>query len=219
MSMKPIKPSPHSPQTNSAATPQVIPTVTLPRDIEQGGDHEGHEPHSLIVSAIRHHYRRRVDYHSAEKRLTLQIKAICRRLCDGDKTEAGKLYKAMMGGHPARDTQGLAVSPLIALAACEPLLEARDIVEKHRKTEEKTLAKLAKSLPVWEWVETVRGAGALSLAQIIGETGDLSLHANPDKVKKRLGLAPYNGKAPSTWRMGGGATADEPVAITQFLAV
>jgi hypothetical protein len=41
-----------------------------------------------------------------------------------------------------------------------------------------------------------------SLGTIIGETGDLSLYANPAKVWKRLGLAPFNGKMPSTWRSG-----------------
>jgi hypothetical protein len=115
----------------------------------------------------------------------------------------------MTGDQCACDTHGLVVSPLIALAACEPLLQARDILEEYRKAEEKKLRKLAKELPVWEWVETIMGAGELSLAQIIGETGDLSDYSNPGKVWKRLGLAPYKGKACSTWRSLGGLTADD----------
>ena len=67
----------------------------------------------------------------------------------------------------------------------------------------------AKQLPVWEWVKEVRGLGALGLAVIVGEAGNLSNYANPGKVWKRLGLAPYKGKSAKTWRSEGGLTADE----------
>jgi hypothetical protein len=66
----------------------------------------------------------------------------------------------------------------------------------------KAIEKQAAQLPVAKWVEGVRGFGLKSLGTIIGETGDLSLYANPAKVWKRLGLAPFNGKMPSTWRSG-----------------
>jgi len=213
--LSPTAPVPHSPQINSPATRALSPIRAVPRNLEndEGGDQGTVDTQRTCVPAIRHHYRRRVDYHNAEKRLTLQIKAICRRLCDGDKDDAGKLYKAMMGGQGAEDAQRLVVSPLIALSACEPLLQARDIVEQFRKDEEKVLTKLGKTLPVWAWCEEIRGVGPLSLAQIIGETGDLFLYANPGKVWKRLGLAPFNGRACSTWRMQGGATADDWVEM------
>ena len=83
----PIPELPHSSQTNNAAIPGVTPIPHMPRDIEQGGDRIRHDTQVVVVSTIRHHYRRRVDYHSAEKRLTLQIKAICRRLSDGSLTD------------------------------------------------------------------------------------------------------------------------------------
>jgi Transposase IS116/IS110/IS902 family len=74
---------------------------------------------------------------------------------------------------------------------------------------ERQMVKLAKKLPVWQWASEVKGFGALSLAVIIAETGDLSNYSNPGKVWKRMGLAPYNGKAARTWRVGGGLKAEE----------
>jgi hypothetical protein len=46
----------------------------------------------------------------------------------------------------------------------------------------------------------VPGLGLLGVATIIAETGDLSKYANVAKVWKRLGYAPYNGLAGSTWK-------------------
>jgi hypothetical protein len=73
---------------------------------------------------------------------------------------------------------------------------------------------LAKQLPVASWIEKPeqRGAGLLTLAIIIGETGDLTARVeprnfpNPGKLWKRFGCAPhsFDGKMlmPSTWRYG-----------------
>ena len=71
---------------------------------------------------------------------------------------------------------------------------------------ESQMIKLVKQLPIAAWANrpSQKGLGLLSLAKIIGETGDLSNYANPGKVWKRLGLAPFQSKghshAPSTWR-------------------
>jgi len=54
----------------------------------------------------------------------------------------------------------------------------------------KTMERLVKELPVWDWVESIRGFGAIGLATIIGECGDLSNYSTPAKLWKRLGLAP-----------------------------
>lgn len=134
------------------------------------------------IDEIREQWRRRQAWHRAEKSLTLQAKALCRRLVGGDIKDAGKLYDAALG----KGEHDLAH---IALAAIFPLTEARDGVETHRKLVEKRLAKLAKELPVAPWVEGVRGVGLASLAGIIGEAGDLSNYPNPAKLWKRLGLA------------------------------
>lgn len=135
------------------------------------------------IAEIREQWRRRQSWHRAEKSLTLQAKALCRRLAtDGDKKEADLIYKAALGKgeHPMAD---------VALAAFFPLAEARDGIVRHRKAVEKRLVQLAAGLPVAPWVEGTRGVGLLSLAAIVGEAGDLSSYANPAKLWKRLGLA------------------------------
>lgn len=135
------------------------------------------------IAEIREQWRRRQAWHRAEKSLTLQAKALCRRLAEGgDKGEADKIYRAAQGkgSHPMAD---------VALAAMLPLDEARKTIEGHRRRVEKRLTELAKLLPVAAWVEGTRGVGVLSLAAIVGEAGDLSNYANAAKLWKRLGLA------------------------------
>ncbi len=71
---------------------------------------------------------------------------------------------------------------------------------------EKSMTTLVKQLPVYAWacLPEQRGFGELSLAIIVGEAGDLSNYANPGKLWKRMGCAPFekNGKMqmPSTWK-------------------
>lgn len=138
---------------------------------------------AVPIAEIREQWRRRQAWHRAEKALTLQAKALCRRLAaGGDKTEAERIYKAALGkgSHPLAE---------VALAAIFPLTEARDGIARHRAAVEKRLTKLAKGLPVAPWVEATRGVGLLSLAAIIGEAGDLGSYANPARLWKRMGLA------------------------------
>lgn len=147
---------------------------------------ENHLIDSRLIGPIVELHRQRVDLHKAEKSLTLQIKAKCRRLCDGDKKEADKLYASMLNGkgHELAET---------CLTAAAPFIQVRSLLNEQRAACEKELTKAAKELPVWPWVESVRGFGAGSLAAIIGESGDLSQYANPAKLWKRMGLAVING--------------------------
>lgn len=136
-----------------------------------------------IIAEIREQWRRRQAWHRAEKSLTLQAKALCRRLAeDGDKGEAERIYKAALGKgeHEMAET---------AFAAIFPLVEGRRAVEVARKQVEKRLAVLAADLPAAEWVGQTRGFGIASLAAVIGETGDLSDYATVAKLWKRMGLA------------------------------
>ncbi|MFC5553197.1 hypothetical protein [Methylobacterium iners] len=149
----------------------------------QPGIHATSAALAAPIAELREQWRRRQAWHRAEKALTLQAKALCRRLAEGgDKAEADRIYKAALGtgSHQMAD---------VALAAIFPLTEARDGIAKHRATVEKRLVKLAKVLPVAPWVEETRGVGLLSLAAIVGEAGDLSAYANPAKLWKRMGLA------------------------------
>lgn len=154
---------------------EVSPSTTVRLDQISGAD-------PAVIAEIREQWRRRQAWHRAEKALTLQAKALCRRLAAGDKKEADSIFAAAYGkgAHPMAD---------IALAATFPLVEARDSVAKHRAAVEKRLVKLAKQLPVAPWVESVRGVGLASLAAIVGEAGDLSNYDNPAKLWKRMGLA------------------------------
>lgn len=139
-----------------------------------------------IIDNLREMHRQRQDMHRAEKSLTLQIRAICRRLCAGDKGEADVLYKAMEG-------KGEHEQAMMADVLTTPFKQARAILEGNRKEIEKRMEKAAKTLPVWSWVESISGFGAGSLAAVIGETGDLSNYATHSKVWKRLGLAVIDG--------------------------
>ena len=91
-----------------------------------------------------------------------------------------------------------------------PFLE---IFSGHRETVEREMVRRSSVLPVHDWWCGMGGCNSLGLGLIVAETGDLSNYANPDKVKRRMGLAPYKGKAGSTWRMKGGLTNKEYVEM------
>lgn len=151
--------------------------------------HDNHSSTAIdpaLIGDIRELYRQRVDLHRAEKSLTLQIKAKCRRVMEGDKGEGAKMYKSMLNG------QKMPGATEVRLAS-EPFINARALLNAERLQTEKMLEKLAKQLPVWPWVEAVRGFGPLSLAAIVGEAGDLGNYAGPAKLWKRMGLAVING--------------------------
>lgn len=87
--------------------------------------------------------------------------------------------------------------------------EMLSIAEKARHEIELDMKRIARKLPACVFVKSVGGFGELGFAVLIGETGDLSNYSTPDKVRKRLGLAPYNGRAGSNWRKKGGLTAEQ----------
>jgi hypothetical protein len=139
-----------------------------------------------LIDQVKEQWRRRQMWHRAEKSLTLQAKAMCRRIMAGDKGEAEKLYKSAMNG---QDHEHAA----LAFLAMAPLLDARTVIERSRKEVEKQLTKCGKDLPAAKWIEALHGVGFLSFAGIVGEAGDLSLYSNPAKLWKRMGLAVING--------------------------
>lgn len=141
---------------------------------------------STLIEEIREQWRRRQVWHRAEKSLTLQAKATCRRLVEGDKIKANALFKA---AHEKCDGE----LEEVAFAATFPLVEAGKSVELHRKAVEKRLLKLAAQLPIAEFILGLRGVGLLSLAGIIGEAGDLSIYPNPAKLWKRMGVGLVDG--------------------------
>ena len=85
-----------------------------------------------------------------------------------------------------------------------------DAFNKEKHNYELRMEALSKQLPAHNWVKqpSQRGFGTLFLAIVIGETGDLFNYANPAKVWRRLGCAPwqFDGKTQmgATWKSGRG---------------
>lgn len=86
-----------------------------------------------------------------------------------------------------------------SLASCiVPVLhsaDARKGWDVHRENVVTLMRAAAQSLPVYSWVNGVKGFSDLGLAVILGETGNLSNYATVSRVWKRLGLAVIDGEA------------------------
>jgi hypothetical protein len=133
-----------------------------------------------------------------------------------DEAEAGRIAVNKKAARIA--TAALAGKPLknddeAVLAAVAPDLAVMAMMvspgEAHRAQIEKEMVRIAKRLPAHAWQKAVVGLGEKALAIIVGEAGNLSRYDHEDKLKKRLGIAPFNGKAFSRWRAEGGLTAEE----------
>lgn len=114
------------------------------------------------------------------------------------KNHASSIVKAYFSGKPltgedARVVEAYAVDLSVVAAALEPMLKQEASVVKE-------MERLAKDLPVHAWVEGVKGFGLRALAVLVGEAGNLSNYPNQRHLWKRLGLAPYDGLAGSSWR-------------------
>lgn len=90
-------------------------------------------------------------------------------------------------------------------AAIVPMQQRRDEIELQMRH-------LVRELPIYPWAKSVRGFGEIGLAVTVGECGDLSAYSGPRKMRKRLGLAPFDGKAMSSWKKGG-LTAEDWIAV------
>lgn len=86
-------------------------------------------------------------------------------------------------------------------------LDAQAPLEARQSALEKELVKLAKQLPVYEWVKSVKGLGDVSFATIVGECGDIGSYRNPSCVWKRMGLAVIGGNRQGA--PGKGAAAED----------
>src|SRR5260221_201728 len=154
-----------------------------------------------LIAEIRETNRAREDMLRADNKLILQIKAIRRRLAAaaGDQLVNDTRVHVVPGAaSSAEGDHPSCVTPLAPVSLADLstmyLEESRAVLHSHRLTFERQLAKLAKQLPVWPWVESIRGFGALGLAQIIGECGNLWNYDGPAKVWKRMGLAVIEGE-------------------------
>lgn len=112
--------------------------------------------------------------------------------------EASKVISAVEEGAMEHDMKHIILTTLIGIRA-------------FNETElpiKKSMERLAKTLPVASWAELPeqKGFGLLSLATVIGETGNLDNYTNPAKVWKRMGCAPiqFNDDTfmGATWKSG-----------------
>lgn len=161
---------------------------------------------------------RRKFYIGAVNKQTNAVKALVRRALgwrydeeEGDREKvngrAARIVAAALNGKEQKpedaETFGaLAADLSVVAAAIEPCMNARHQIELDMK-------RAVRKLPVFEWAKSVHGLGELGLAVILAEAGDLSKYPKKGHLWKRLGLAPLDGQAYSTWRMKGGLTAED----------
>lgn len=175
-------------------------------------------PASPSVDQLAELQVRRKTYIGAVNKQTNAIKALVRRALgwrydeeDGDREavnkRASRIVTAALAGkdQKAEDAAvfgALAADLAVFAAAIEPMQKARHEVELEMKRQ-------ARKLPVFAWAKEVKGLGELGLAVIIAEAGDLAKYPKKGHLWKRLGLAPHEGKAYSTWRTKGGLSAED----------
>ena len=102
------------------------------------------------------------------------------------------------------------ISRLAVFAKTE--LPALNSLREERTLCEKQIEGITSELHVADWWCGYLGCNLGGLGKIIGETGDLFNYTNPAKVVKRMGLAPFKGKAGKTWathKGPGGLTKEE----------
>lgn len=117
---------------------------------------------------------------------------------EGLKKRAQRIMAAALAGKPLEGEDKRIVD-----AYRDDLDATRAGLAPHAAREEriiKTMEGIAKGLPIAEWVKGVKGFGFRGLGVIVGETGNLEDYPNFRHVWKRLGLAPYEGFAASSWR-------------------
>ena len=99
-----------------------------------------------LIDQITYQWRQRQRWHRAEKALILQGKALCRSVCNGDKTEGSKLFDKIKEGKT--DDVNMAI-----VAGLMPFLMSIEHFGTPRKAIEKDIEKIAKKLPAWKWVD------------------------------------------------------------------
>lgn len=155
-----------------------------------------------ILDLIVERYRRRTAWHKAEKSLTLQGRAICRRLCDGDKDAANELFdgcaklkpdevNAVLSGELSGFDGGLSDIEVSAVEEVHPILVARFGIEICRTRVESELEMMVKKLPICAFIDAPEQSGVSygSLAAIIGSAGNLYTYVTVQRLWKRMGLA------------------------------
>lgn len=171
---------------------------------------------SETVELIRPYHRQQRFMVKMQSRIDRSVEAYIRvyvfgfspDLPEAERKEISKKTKALVK-HCRAGTAPEELSAITEMVLASDMSRAQ--WDKLRADRERAMQKLAKQLPAAEFVANTPGVGLLGLAQIVGEAGDLSNYAIVSKLWKRLGLAPYQGFAMSTWMR----ETWRPRAITQ----
>lgn len=171
-----------------------------------------------LINTIRELHRRRDLLIRSRGDLERRIQSMCKMVVgfknDDDekgraaaKAEADELYRAVLDGKVST-AQAESVYRL-----CDVLLDQRTVYTKRIGETEKMAKPYLKQSPGWAFTEATKGFAEVGLLQVIGEAGDLANYANPGRLWKRFGLAPFAGKAASSWRREGGMSAEAWAAM------
>lgn len=172
------------------------------------GDEVGHEWDDAqvtiadLVAAIRATDRLRRLLYRQKASLWLGLKALARQVT---AEECGAVAeKRKLNGTELKVAQDLAakiyagevedLDAEVALSA-KPLVASHMMIGPEEHALELKVKRLARQLPVYEWVKETPGFGDFGLGQIVGEAGDLGRYPNPAKLWKRMGLAVIDGKS------------------------
>lgn len=146
-------------------------------------DHRWDDP---IVQELVHLTRMRRRILKMRNGLILQGKSYGRALCEGDKVKGAKMFDRIMEGDVREGDEALA-------AIIEVFGGGIAQADTKIKSIERDMEKLAKRLPIADFVSQTTGLGWKSAACIVGEAGDLSKYPSVAGVWKRLGLAVIDG--------------------------
>jgi len=172
----------------------------------------------ISIHLIQDRYRHRVAAQDARKRIDSQTGAMVRRYLgyQNDLPEketkriaevASETIKAIQKGTEVPEAGQVILDSPACVMFILAAKESRLPYINHERQCEKEMVSMAKKLPVYKWVESVKGLGAVGLAVLVGECGDLSKYANPAKLWKRLGLAVMDGRRQGD--PGSNATAED----------
>jgi hypothetical protein len=195
----------------SGLVPAASHLVSATTDTNEGASGQiAHGSHSHCAAALVEPTRQLRAVIDMQIALNNRIGALARQMLGPScadladtKKRAAAMLKAITKGKPTDECRYVVAFVSTMVQAQSTTMKALD---EQRKTLEKHICKIIEDSPVWkQWAEPKRGVGSLTLAKIIGETGDLKTYSNPAKVWKRMGLAVCGGTRQGN--AGKGATA------------
>lgn len=159
--------------------------------------------HDVTLAQIAEEHRRRRFAMKVQQKIDRALESFIRQnmtawkptLAPAEREAQNKIVKDLIKKIRAGEMQDNADMVLLAD-------ESRAAWDAMRDRSEKNMAAAVKGLPIYSWIESIAGVGAGGLAIIIGEAGDLSRFHNVAALWNRLGYAPYDGQAGSTWKRG-----------------